>query len=76
MVIYDYDVPEYDIWHMMIDEAEQGKGYGSGALDRVIEYIAAKPFGNSDRVALTCSKDNPAARKLFEKKLSCNRKRG
>lgn len=20
MVIYDYDVPEYDIWHMMIDE--------------------------------------------------------
>ncbi|MBR4393611.1 MAG: N-acetyltransferase, partial [Oscillospiraceae bacterium] len=19
MVIYDYDVPEYDIWHMMID---------------------------------------------------------
>ena len=24
MVIYDYDVPEYDIWHMMIDEAEQG----------------------------------------------------
>ena len=76
MVIYDYDIPEYDIWHMMIDEAEQGKGYGSGALDRVIEYIAAKPIGNSDRVALTCSKDNPAARKLYEKKLSCNRKRG
>ena len=21
MVIYDYDVPEYDIWHMMIDES-------------------------------------------------------
>lgn len=20
MVIYDYDVPEYDIWHMMIDD--------------------------------------------------------
>ena len=28
MVIYDYDVPEYDIWHMMIDEGEQGHGYG------------------------------------------------
>ena len=24
MVIYDYDVPEYDIWHMMIDESMQG----------------------------------------------------
>ena len=26
MVIYDYDIPEYDIWHMMIDEAQQDKG--------------------------------------------------
>lgn len=23
MVIYDYDIPEYDIWHMMIDESKQ-----------------------------------------------------
>ena len=23
MVIYDYDIPEYDIWHMMIDESYQ-----------------------------------------------------
>ena len=68
MVIYDYDVPEYDIWHMMIDEAEQGHGYGSAALDRVIDYIRTKPFGSSNRVALTCNKDNPIARKLYEHK--------
>ena len=68
MVIYDYDVPEYDIWHMMIDKAEQGHGYGSAALDLVIDYIRTKPFGNSNRVALTCSKSNPAARKLYESK--------
>ncbi len=68
MVIYDYDVPEYDIWHMMIDESVQGKGYGSDALDRVIEYIKTKPFGDSGRVALTCSRQNPVARKLYEKK--------
>ena len=68
MVIYDYDVPEYDIWHMMIDGAEQGQGYGSEALDRVIEYIVTKPFGDFDRVALTCNKDNAAARKLYERK--------
>lgn len=66
MVIYDYDVPEYDIWHMMIDEAVQGRGFGSAALDRVLEYIRTKPFGDSDRVALTCNKENPAARKLYE----------
>ncbi len=56
MVIYDYDIPEYDISHMMIDEAEQGRGYGGEALDQVIEYIATKPCGDSSRVALTCNK--------------------
>ena len=66
MVIYDYDVPEYDIWHIMIDESAQGQGYGGAALDRVIEYIRTKPFGTSDRVALTCNRDNTAARKLYE----------
>ncbi len=68
MVIYDYDVPEYDIWHMMIGGAEQGRGYGGEALDKVIDYIRTKPFGDSGRVALTCNKNNPAARKLYEKK--------
>jgi diamine N-acetyltransferase len=68
MVIYDYDVPEYDIWHMMIDQEEQGKGYGREALERVIGYIRTKPFGSSDRVALTCNKNNPTARKLYENK--------
>ena len=68
MVIYDYDIPEYDIWHMMIDESMQGRGYGSAAFDRVIDYIRTKPFGDSDRIALTCNKNNEAARKLYEKK--------
>ena len=53
MVIYDYDVPEYDIWHMMIDASHQGLGYGSAALDRVV---------------LTCSKDNARALGLYRNK--------
>ena len=68
MVIYDYDIPEYDIWHMMIDKDEQGHGYGSQALDRVIEYIRTKPFGDSNRVALTCNRENPIALKLYGSK--------
>ncbi|MDI9590204.1 MAG: GNAT family N-acetyltransferase [Acidobacteriota bacterium] len=66
MVIYDHDVPEYDIWHMVVDESMQGRGYGGEALDRVIEYIRTKPLGDSSRVALTCNKRNPVARKLYE----------
>lgn len=71
MVIYDYDIPEYDIWHMMIDQSEQGRGYGSAALDRLIDYIRTKPFGDSDRVALTCNRANPSARRLYERKGFC-----
>ena len=48
MVIYDYDVPEYDIWHMMIDESLQGKGYGRAALNQIIEnnYVAKALYEN------------------------------
>lgn len=65
MVIYDDDIPEYDIWHMMIDVAQQGKGYGKAALGLVLDYIRQKPFGNSGRVALTCNKDNANALALY-----------
>ena len=68
MVIYDDDAFEYNIWHMMIDASVQGLGYGSAALDRVIDYIRRKPFGDSNRVVLTCNKDNRIARKLYERK--------
>ena len=68
MVIYDYDVPEYDIWHMMIDEAQQNKGYGSKALDLVLDYIKTKPFGSSNRVTLTCNTDNIGALKIYKNK--------
>ena len=64
-VIYDYDIPEYDIWHMMIDRAHQGRGYGKKALERCLEYIRTKPFGSSNRVALTCHVGNSAALGLY-----------
>lgn len=67
MVIYDYDAPEYDIWHMMIDAAWQGRGYGEAALREVLSYIRTKPFGSSDRVALTCHRENRPALALYEK---------
>ena len=68
MVIYDYDIPEYDIWHMMIDESYQRQGYGSASLDLVIDYIKTKPFGSSNQVTLTCNKDNIQALNLYKSK--------
>ena len=66
MVIYDYDLEEYDIWHMMIDAAQQGRGYGKAAMEACLAYIAGKPFGASDRVALTCNRENPKAIGLYK----------
>jgi len=67
MVIYDYDIPEYDIWHMMIDVSRQGNGYGRAAMELVMDYIRTKPFGSSNRVTLTCNKDNRSALKLYHR---------
>ena len=65
MVIYDYDEEVYNIWHMMIDRAEQGKGCGRAAFAAVLDYIRTKPFGKSDRILLTCNRENPAALGLY-----------
>ena len=65
MVIYDYDLEEYDIWHMMIDKKYQHRGYGRAALGKCLEYISTKPFGASGRVALTCNRKNAAALSLY-----------
>ncbi len=66
MVIYDYDIPEYDIWHMMIDIRHQGKGYGKAALEQVISYIRTKPFGDSNRIVLTCNHENDHALAMYK----------
>ena len=67
MVIYDYDIPEYDIWHMMIDKSYQGRGFAQAAIKKCLDYIDTKPFGPSNRVALTCNRENAAALHIYEK---------
>ena len=37
MVIYDYDERTYNIWHLMIDGAHQGKGYGRAAMELALD---------------------------------------
>ena len=66
MVIYDYDEEVYNIWHLMIDAAQQNRGYGRAAVQQCLAYIRAKPFGASDEIKLTCHEDNTAALRLYE----------
>lgn len=65
MVIYDYDLEEYDIWHLMIDKEHQGRGYAKEAMRLCLEYIAGKPFGDSRKVVMTCAPENIPAMRLY-----------
>lgn len=47
------------IW--MDDVIKRYLWYGSAALRLVLEYIKTKPFGDSNRVTLTCNKNNQVA---------------
>ncbi|MPM13667.1 hypothetical protein SDC9_60026 [bioreactor metagenome] len=67
IVIYDYDEETYNIWHLMIDEKYQEKGYGTEAVKLCIEYIKSKPFGKSNDIILTCSIENSHAMHIYEK---------
>lgn len=53
------------IW--MDDVIKRYLWYGSAALRLVLEYIKTKPFGDSNKVTLTCNKDNQVALKVYHK---------
>ena len=38
---------EYFLWRFMIAGEHQGKGYGRGALDRVVEHVRGLPGGRT-----------------------------
>lgn len=65
MVIYDDEENTYNIWHLMIDKAQQGRGYGKAAVARCLDYIRTKPFGDSERVQLTCHEANKPALHIY-----------
>ena len=67
MVIYDDDLAEYNIWHMMIDIAYQHQGFGGLALRKCLDYIRTKPFGQSNKIVLTCNRNNSVALHLYYK---------
>ena len=77
MIAYDYgevcndpDAPEisknnYFLWWLMIDQKEQGKGYGKKAVELALEFIRTFPHGKADYCWLCYDKNNEAARKLY-----------
>lgn len=65
------DAPEiakgnYNLWRLMIDEAYQGKGYGTKAVQLVLEYVRTAPCGKGKYCWLTYEPDNTVARQIYK----------
>ena len=59
-----YDLYDYDIWRLMIDERYQGKGYARQVLKRVIEIL--RFHGAQTEIRTDIAPDNKAAKILYE----------
>ena len=54
----------YWLWRFMIDKDMQGKGYGSAALEKIIEYFRSK---GANHILLSTKPTNAAALSLYHK---------
>jgi diamine N-acetyltransferase len=43
MLFDDPDTPRYYLWRMMIAEGQQRRGYGTGALELLVDYVRTRP---------------------------------
>lgn len=64
-VLYDYDetFPGWSMSRFMIGKQFQGKGYGKQAVTAFLEYFKARH--NADKLYISVSLDNLAARKMY-----------
>ena len=66
MFAFDFEdsEPEYWLWRFMIDKNFQGKGYGSAALEKIIEYFRGN---GANHIFLSTKETNTRALKLYHK---------
>ena len=54
----------YWLWRFMIDRNFQGKGYGSAALEKIIDYFRNH---GADHILLSTKENNTSALSLYHK---------
>ncbi|HYX10675.1 MAG TPA: GNAT family N-acetyltransferase [Candidatus Acidoferrum sp.] len=52
-------VGPYFLWRLLIDKRCQGRGYGRATLDAVVDYVRARPDGNSLLVSCAAGEGSP-----------------
>ncbi|WP_340027078.1 GNAT family protein [Paenibacillus sp. FSL H7-0940] len=62
----NFDYSSYGIFKMMIDQRDQGKGYGKEMVVKAIEYARTFPRGKAKVVELTYKPENVVAKKIYD----------
>jgi diamine N-acetyltransferase len=65
LLYIDESEAEFDLWRMMVDKNQQGKGYGAQAVQQIIDYVAQ--FADAEELTLSYlpGKGDPAS--FFER---------
>jgi diamine N-acetyltransferase len=65
MIVDDDQVPEYFLWRFMIGEPFQGRGYGAGAIQRLVEYVRTRP--GAKELLVSCDPDEAGPQGFYLK---------
>lgn len=65
LLYIDEDEAEFDLWRMMIDKSHQRKGYGTKALELVVNHIAQFPEAKELTLSYLPGRGDPGP--FFEK---------
>lgn len=62
---YKLNQDSYMIDALIIDQSQQGKGYGRKSLAAIIDYCQTYPFGQAEVLTLVCFEENQQAQVIF-----------
>lgn len=63
VLFIDPEEDDYLVWRLMIDQKEQGKGYGTKAMQEVISYFKSI---NAPYILLSHQENNPEAGEFYQ----------
>ena len=63
---YFQDAPYYHLFRYMIGAQYQDKGYGRIAMEKLVDYMKARPQGEADAIFICYCPENKVARKFYE----------
>lgn len=59
--------PVYDLFRILVDKKYQKNGYGTRAVQVLLDYVKKRPLGDADDIVVSVVEGNDVALKLYER---------